>query len=122
MLLDLSRNSLVVLVLLSTVSVGKSRRVEDANLESMSNILTIVNIAGTHHSAVLACKFVKAGRGRPTQVVRSTLLVGMVEDVEVVVINLVPSEDIGDKLQDGGFPDTSFPNKKDGGWRFRLVV
>ena len=60
------------------------------------------NIHNTHtyHYAVLAPKLVKSGRVGLALVVMATLLVGMVENIEVVVINIVASKDIGDEFQD----------------------
>jgi len=49
-------------------------------------------------------------------------LVGIVENVEVVVIDVVASKDIGDEFQQGGLSDASLSNKKDGVWRFCLVL
>jgi len=66
----------------------------------------------THHCAILARKLVKADRVSLAVVVRTTWLVGMVEDIEVVVINVVASKDIGDEFQDRGFSKTSLSNKK----------
>jgi len=43
---------------------------------------------------------VKAGRVGLALTVRATLLIGEVEDVEVVVINIVSGKDIGDELED----------------------
>jgi len=54
----------------------------------------------THHYAILARKLVKAGRVSLALVVRTTLLVGMVEDIEVVVVNVIAGKDIGDEFQD----------------------
>jgi hypothetical protein len=54
----------------------------------------------TYHYAIFARKFVKAGRVGLTLVVRTTSLVGTVENVEVIVINVVASKDIGDKFED----------------------
>jgi hypothetical protein len=56
--------------------------------------------ADTYHYAILARQFVKAGRVGLALVVRTTSLVGTVENVEVVVINVVASKDIGDKFED----------------------
>ena len=61
-------------------------------------ILTPFINAYPHHYAVLACNFVKSGRAGLALVVRTTLLVGIVENVEVVVINVVASKDIGDEF------------------------
>jgi hypothetical protein len=55
---------------------------------------------GTYHYAVLTRKFVKLGRVGLALVVRTTLLVGVVEDVNVVVINVVAGNNIGDKFQE----------------------
>ena len=52
----------------------------------------------TYHFAVLALKLVKSDRIGLALVIRTTLLVGMVENVEVVVINVVASKDIGDEF------------------------
>ena len=52
----------------------------------------------TYHSTVLAPKLVKSGRVGLALVVMATLLVGIVENVEVVVINVVASKDIGDEF------------------------
>ena len=54
----------------------------------------------TYHYAILARQFVKAGRVRPALVVRMTLLVGMVEDVEVVPTNVVAGNDIGNEFEE----------------------
>jgi len=52
----------------------------------------------THHYAILARKLVKEGRVRLALVVRTTSLVGMVEDVEVIVTNVVAGKNIGDEF------------------------
>ena len=44
----------------------------------------------------------------------------MVENVEVVVINVVASKDIGDEFQDRGFSDASLSNNKNSVWGFVL--
>jgi len=51
----------------------------------------------THHYAILARKLIQV---RLALVVRSTLLVSMVEGVEIVVINVITGKDIGDEFQD----------------------
>ena len=58
------------------------------------------NIAGTYHPAVFARTVVKANRGGTTLVVRTTLLIGIVENIEVITTNVVSGKDIGDKFQD----------------------
>jgi len=55
---------------------------------------------GTHHYAILTRKLVKAGRVSLALVVRTTSLVGMIEDVEVIVTNVVAGKGIGDEFQD----------------------
>jgi hypothetical protein len=49
------------------------------------------------------------------------LFVAAVEDFEVVAINIVADEDIGDEFQNRRLADTSLANKKDGVWRLNLV-
>ena len=51
-----------------------------------------------------------------------TWLVGMVENFEVVVINVVASKDIGDEFQQGGLSDASLSNQKEGVWPLRPVL
>jgi len=76
----------------------------------------------THHYTILARKLVKAGRVSLALVVGTTALVGMVENIEVVVINVVAGKDIGDEFQDRGFSNTSLSNKKNGVRRFRPAL
>ena len=76
--------------------------------------------AGTYHYSVHAYNVIKSGRVRLALVVGTTLFVGAVEDVKVVVINVVACKDIGDEFEYGGFPNTSLSNKKDGIWRLRF--
>ena len=63
-------------------------------------IFMTLNIAGTYHPAVFARKFVKANRGGPTLVVRTTSLIGIVEKIEVVMTNVVSGKEIGDEFQE----------------------
>ena len=101
MILDLSLNALLVeLVLLNSASVSQTRCGEDANLGKMLYIPTTFIYAYTYHYAVLARKFVKSGGVGLALVVGTTSLVGIVEDVKVVVVNVVASKDIGDEFQD----------------------
>ena len=99
--------------MLGTTSVDQSRRVEDADLGKRLCLLNTLTIAGTYHNAVLAREFVKAGRVGLALVFRTTLLVSMIENVDVVMINVVAVKDIGDEFQEGRFSNTSFSNKKD---------
>jgi len=121
--IDLSRDTLFVeLVLLDATGVGQARRVEDADLGKRLRLLTTFTNAGTYHHAVVASKLVKARRVGLALVIRTTLLVGMIENVEAVMINAVAGKNIGDEFQDGGFSDTSLSNKKDGVGRSRLIL
>jgi hypothetical protein len=98
--LDLSGNTpLVELVSLDTAGVGQPRRVQDADLGKRLSILITFTNARIYYNAVVAHKFVKADRVGLTLVVRIISLVGMVENVEVIVINLVAGKGIGDKFQ-----------------------
>jgi len=63
-------------------------------------IFTTFIYAYTYHYAVLARKFVKSGGVGPALGVGTTSLVGIVKNVEVVVVNVVASKDIGDEFQD----------------------
>ena len=64
----------------------------------MLRLPTTFKSPDTYHYAVLARKLVKSGRVGLALVVRTTLLVGMVENVEVVAIDVVASKDIGDEF------------------------
>ena len=66
----------------------------------MLSKLTLPINAYTHHYAILARNLVKSGRVGLALVVRTILLVGMVENVGVVVADVVASKDIGDEFQD----------------------
>ena len=100
MLLDLSRNTLMVKgILLKIASVGKTRCIKDANLGKRLCMLTTVTITNTG-TYVLAPNFIKARRVGPTLITRITLLVCMFEAVEVVVTNVIACKDIGDEFQD----------------------
>ena len=81
-----------------------------------------VQNAGTYLDAVVAHKFIKAGRVGLTLLTRTTLLIATVEDAEVVVINAVADKDIGDELQDCGLAHASLSNKKDGVWFSKPIV
>jgi len=59
-----------------------------------------VTSAGAYRYAVLAPKFVKAGRVGLTLVVRATLLVGTVENIEVITVDVVTGKDIGNEFHD----------------------
>jgi hypothetical protein len=85
----------------------------------MLGLSTTFKKPDTYHSAVLARKFVKAGRVGLALVIRTTSLVGMIENIEVVAISVVASKDIGDTSQDQGLSDTSL---SDGVWCFGLTL
>jgi hypothetical protein len=52
----------------------------------------------TYHYAVVAHKFVKAGRIGLALVVTITLLISVVEGAKIVAMNAVAGEDIGDEF------------------------
>ena len=95
--LDLGCNTfLLELVLLKITCVGQSRGVEETNLGNMLCAITIPMNSGTYHYAVLAREFVNAGGVGLALVGRTTLLVGMVENVKVITISVIPGKNIGD--------------------------
>ena len=97
-LLDLSCNApLMELILLKTSGVCQPWCVEDADLGARLCLLN--KNTGAYYRAVFARNFVKAGRVGLTLIIRTTLLIRGIEDVEIVVIN-VADEDIGNELQD----------------------
>ena len=100
-LLDLSDDALLVeFVLLNTTGVSQPRCIEDADLGTRLRLLITFTNTGTYHYAVVATKLVKARQLGLALVIRTTLLVGMIEDVEVVMVNVVAGKNIGDELQD----------------------
>ena len=99
MVLNLGRDTLLVeLVLVNTPSVGESRRVEDANLRERSHLFVISTDTCTYHYAIITCKFVNTGRVGLTLAARPSLLVFLVEDVEVVATKGFPDKDVGDEF------------------------
>ena len=99
MILNLSRDALLVLrVLMNTASIRQSRRVEDANLCERSHLFLICTDTCTYQYAIITCKFVNTGRVGLTLAARTSLLVFLVEDVEVVVTKRFTNKDIGDEF------------------------
>ncbi len=99
-MLDLSYDTfLLELVLPKTASVSQPRRVEDADLWKRLCELTTSKNVGTYLYAVVAGKFVKASRNGPRLFTQTIMLVGAVEDFEVVVVNILAGKNIGDKPQ-----------------------
>ena len=95
--LDLGRNTfLLKLGLLKVMGVGQSRGVEDTNLGKPLCAITMPIDAGAYHYVVLAREFVKAGGVGLALVGRTTLLVGMVENVKVITSSVIPGKHIGD--------------------------
>jgi hypothetical protein len=83
-LLNLGRDILpVVLILLDAFSLCEPWRIDDAN-----------------QCAAFAGKFIKAGLVGLTMTNGTTLLVGVVKDIEVVVVNVVADKNIGDEFRD----------------------
>ena len=52
----------------------------------------------TYHYTVLTCKFVNTGRVGLRLTARTTLLVTVVKDIEVITINVVADKDVGDEF------------------------
>jgi len=95
--LELSENTpFVDLVLLDTLSVGQPRGVDYTDLGKRLQIFITFTNVGTYLHAIVARKFVKAGRVGLALVAGTTSLVGTVEYVEVIFIDVVSNEDIGD--------------------------
>ena len=102
------------------MSVGQPRGVEYTDLEKRLRIVITFTNVGTYCYAIGALKFVKVRRVGLALVVRTTSLVGMVENIEFIMITIVTGKDIADIFQNRGLSDTSFSNKKDGVQPFRL--
>jgi len=66
--------------------------------------------------------FIKAGRVCLTLGSRTALLIGTIEDVEVVLINAVAAKDIDDEFQECGLAHTSLSDEKDGVWCLNLIL
>ena len=97
--LDLSCDTfLLELVLPNIACVSQPGRVENADLRRRLRELTTLRNVGTYHNAVVARKFVKASRNGLRVIIQTIVLVGAVEDFEVVVINIIAGKDIGDEL------------------------
>ena len=75
----------------------------------------------TYYYTVVARKFIQVRRICLTLVVRTTLFIAAIEDIEVVVISVISCKDIGDELQERRLPNTSPSNEKDGVWPIRAV-
>ena len=83
---------------MNTPSIGQSRRVEDANLRERSHLFIIATDTCTYCYAIITCKFVNTGRVGLTLAAGTSLLVLLVEDVEVVAIKGITNKDIGDEF------------------------
>jgi hypothetical protein len=83
---------------MNTASIGQPRCVEDADLCERSHIRQAFKNTGTYQYSILTCKFVNTGRVGLTLTSRTTLLVLLVEDAEVVVIKGITDKDIGDEF------------------------
>lgn len=66
----------------------------------MSRLPTTFTTPDTYHCAALAREFVKPGQVDPAVVVGSTLTVGVVESVKVVVTSVIYMKDVGGELQE----------------------
>jgi hypothetical protein len=83
---------------MNAASIGQPRCVEDADLCERSHILKAFKNTGTYQYPILICEFVHTGRVGLTLIGRTTLLVVLVEDVEVVVTKWIADKDIGDEF------------------------
>ena len=83
---------------MNTPSIGQSRRVEDANLRERSLLFMIFASTCTYRYAIMTCQLVNTGRVGLTLAARTSLLVLLVEDVEVVAIKWIANKDIGDEF------------------------
>ena len=89
MLPDVCGNALLVdLVLLKVAGAGQPGRVEDANLGRRLHLFPTLKNAATHQYSLFAHKFVKPSRLGPTLIAKNTSFVGVVKDVEVIVVNI----------------------------------
>ena len=91
---DLSCNLLLLeFVLPNIAGINQPGCIEDADLRKRLRVLaTFINV-GTYHYAVVARQFVKASRIGLGVTIQTTVLVGEVEDFEVVVINTLAGKD-----------------------------
>jgi len=85
-------------VLLNIADVGQPRRIEDAKLGR--GYLYSRNNIDAYHYTVFVPELINTGGVSLTLIIRTTLLVDVVEDLEVVVINVISDKSIGDKFQD----------------------
>ena len=100
MISDLGCNTLLLeFVFPNIAGVSQPGRVEDADLWERLCVFNPSRNVGTYHCAVVARKFVKASRISLRVTIQTTVLVGVVEDFEVVVIDILASKDIGDEFQ-----------------------
>jgi hypothetical protein len=75
---------------------------------------------GAYQYAADTRYFVEVGR---RSLANSTWFIGgVVENIKVVMIDVVPKEDIGNEFQEGRLSDASLSNKKDRVWRLFLVL
>ena len=97
---DLSCNTfLTKLVSPNITSISQPRCVEDADLRKGLRVLTTFRYVGTYHYAVVAHKFVQTSRVGLGLITQITLLIGEVEDSEVVVVHSLSGKDICDEFQ-----------------------
>ena len=100
-LLNMSCNTLLVdLVLLNTTSISQPGCVENADLLKRLHTPITFRHAGTHYNAVPALQLVQVSRVSLTLIIRTTLFIGMVEDIEVVVVHGFAGEHIGNEFQE----------------------
>ena len=81
-----------------------------------------VKTAGAYKYTAFAPKFIEAGRVCLTLRTRTALLIGTVEDLEVVLMNAIADKDIGEEFHECGLAHTSLSNKKDGVWCLNVML
>ena len=88
------------LVLPNTPTVGQSRRVKDLDLRKRLCIVAMFINFRTYHYVVLTRELVKVGLVGPTLVLKGIMLIGVVEDLKAVVVNIITGKDIGNEFHD----------------------
>jgi hypothetical protein len=84
---------------MNTASISQSRRIEDTNLPERLYTRNGFTDTDTYQYAIFTYKFVNTSRVGLTLAARTTLLVVVVEDFEVIVINRFADKNIGDEFQ-----------------------
>ena len=91
---------LAELVSPNIASVSQPRGVKDADLRKGLRVLATFRYVGAYQYTVVAHELVKMSRVGPGLITQITLLIGEVEDSEVVAVRSLAGKDIGDEFQD----------------------